>query len=102
MHFSPRVYYGGRIRLRAHFAGPNRMVVMQIVTPDISGSLVINGRQNFLSNQFRQRRLAGIVTHQLDPIPEDGKVTPIRVAEISSVDLEGREGIGTRQSHAAA
>src|SRR6185295_2793521 len=97
-----RVNHSGRVRLRAHFASPDGMVVMHVVASNIFRGPVIHCWRYFLSYQFCQWRLTGIMTYQLNSIPEDGEVAPLGIAEISSVNFEGREWIGARQLHTAA
>src|SRR5687768_13248711 len=78
------------------------MEVMQIVASNIFRCFVINGRRYFLSDQFHQWCLAGVVTHQLNSIPKDGKIASIAIAQVSSVNFEGRKWIGARQLHMSA
>src|SRR6185503_5277116 len=102
MHFSTRVDYRSWLSFRTHFASPDRMVVMQVVAANIFGGFVIHCWRYFLANQFCQWRLAGIVTNQINSIPEDGQVAPFRIAQISGVNFECREWISIRQLHTAA
>src|SRR5215212_4791640 len=97
MHFSTSVNDRAWIRLWAHFAGANRVIIMHIIASNIFGSFVRNGRRDFLTDQAYQRRLAGIITNLLDSIPEDRHVATFGIAEISRINLQGGEWIQTRQ-----
>ncbi len=76
------------------------MIVVHIIASNIFGSFVLNGWGDFLSNQAGKRRLTGILTNLLDCIPKDRQVASFRIAEISCINLEGGEWIGTCQLYA--